>query len=1257
MQKKSNQPSEKQLKVLRELEKSKSRKRVLKISALVVLFIFLIILAFLGGKSIFKQKPYDDTVINDSPIINDFQPIPIINDTNATNQTDITIIIPPGGGPSSSGGNGDDYKPEPESPCVPDCGNRECGGDGCGGSCGTCDIGDYCSYGVCESIDDLENFIWNTSYCGDLNCDVVDAETCANCPVDCCPADPNPDGIDDPPRIRVENIYFSVNDSLVTYTYQIQADEFDGQDLTYFEDNLPNGAILNSSTGILSWTINSSYIGIYENVRFTVSDGNLNSSDIVDIIIKDSKIIYVDNQLMDNCSGDYSIANRDCSGSDGDAYVSVQVAADNAYTGDTVYIRNGTYRESIRIPHEGQANNLIIFKAYNNEDVIVDGSEILTGWQQCDQVECPNNSNYANIYYTTVDWNFSKVFENNEWITNAREPDFGYINTTRNEGELIIYSSNFTENPDYYLNALIDYQGTNDRGALSYDQFKVINAGGGWVEVNLSGLGPHWGEPMFWAGTNPWVYFRNKLEYVDRPGEWAVDRTVWPYRIYLWPKQGGNPNNYKIEAPKRNNGITLSGWPLQLSYIVFDGIDVAKVCKYPSHNAGNGYTLGSASKITIQNAEIWGNEGGITNRNPDGYRFINNHIYWNQFGITNGANAWVQRPANMSYIIGNNIHHNQQDGVTIYSETYFIVKDNHIHHHTTDNTHTDNFQTAWVGHIYLLDNTFHDGGQDVIMQYSDNVVFSGNIVYNAKSRGFVFDRYQRNLIFEGNTIGYSRYAPMAGLINRNTFYKNNYFETGFTSLNLNAGDGHITGSDYNYFSDKYVRIGYGGISYSIEDWLGLGFDTHSTFGGSVFKNVPLGLHIVNYWSTRNTLKIDNANKYFKVGDIVEYCNDGIIRKVTGVDLSNIIIDIPLDYDHIGSNWACYVLHWGGNTDVEEDYRVLGNACTASANEKVVGSTGCYNCTSASPLAFFTMNKDSIYDSETIYFDAFFSRACSGSVSSYQWDFGDGNTATGEQVEHIFDAGDYNITLTVTNTDGLSSSYKKSVHVVQSLVKNLNLYLKLNNTLLDSSGKFNHGVWKNSESYGVGIEGSAVKFDGLVDGPYFIVKDMDLLRGMDKLSISVWAKKENASQGGLLVYKHTQYYVDIREDRFVYYINNGTQSIPLGEPASINDADWHLYTMVYNGSVFIGYVDGVEAGRRDFTGKIHIDPSRDIYFGRTPWSSYFNGSADEVKIYSKALSETEVQDLYCEFRDANFCTSIPTLNPFARFLNWLKNLFS
>ena len=53
---------------------------------------------------------------------------------------------------------------------------------------------------------------------------------------------------------------------------------------------------------------------------------------------------YVDGSLGADCTGgDYSIANRNCTGSDGNAYNTVQEGLNVTVGGDTLYIRDGTY--------------------------------------------------------------------------------------------------------------------------------------------------------------------------------------------------------------------------------------------------------------------------------------------------------------------------------------------------------------------------------------------------------------------------------------------------------------------------------------------------------------------------------------------------------------------------------------------------------------------------------------------------------------------------------------------------------------------------------------------------------------------------------------------------------------------------------------------------------------------------------------------------------------------------------------------------
>ena len=54
---------------------------------------------------------------------------------------------------------------------------------------------------------------------------------------------------------------------------KLSATDTDRNKLTYWADNLPNNAIFDSATGILTWTPGYEAAGTYENVQFTVSDG------------------------------------------------------------------------------------------------------------------------------------------------------------------------------------------------------------------------------------------------------------------------------------------------------------------------------------------------------------------------------------------------------------------------------------------------------------------------------------------------------------------------------------------------------------------------------------------------------------------------------------------------------------------------------------------------------------------------------------------------------------------------------------------------------------------------------------------------------------------------------------------------------------------------------------------------------------------------------------------------------------------------
>ena len=61
-----------------------------------------------------------------------------------------------------------------ECECVPECTDKECGGDGCGGGCGSCEPGEPCNEGTCYAPE----LVWSVSKSGMTNSSVlVDAQS------------------------------------------------------------------------------------------------------------------------------------------------------------------------------------------------------------------------------------------------------------------------------------------------------------------------------------------------------------------------------------------------------------------------------------------------------------------------------------------------------------------------------------------------------------------------------------------------------------------------------------------------------------------------------------------------------------------------------------------------------------------------------------------------------------------------------------------------------------------------------------------------------------------------------------------------------------------------------------------------------------------------------------------------------------------------------------------------------------------------
>jgi hypothetical protein len=103
-----------------------------------------------------------------------------------------------------------------------------------------------------------------------------------------------------------------------------------------------------------------------------------------------------------------------------------------------------------------------------------------------------------------------------------------------------------------------------------------------------------------------------------------------------------------------------------------------------------------------------------------------------------------------------------------------------------------------------------------------------------------------------------------------------------------------------------------------------------------------------------------------------------------------------------------------------------------------------------PTASFTYSPTYPVDNDTVTFDASASYDPDGSITTYRWDFGDGNitTVTTPVIDHVYLMyGNYTVTVTVTDNDGLTDSETQIVEVVDPAILRVSLpegvYVKQN----------------------------------------------------------------------------------------------------------------------------------------------------------------------------------------------------------------------
>jgi hypothetical protein len=373
-----------------------------------------------------------------------------------------------------------------------------------------------------------------------------------------------------------------------------------------------------------------------------------------------------------------------------------------AVAGDTCQIRAGTYRETANVANSGTAGAPITFMPYNNEKVIVSGTDVITNWTAHDltgskriyRASMPFNMNVRSSTWPNYQSTNNQIFVDGKMMPEARWPNIPIDQVTRQANAYqarsdgatnhAVHSVTYTDSAlssfttNFWQGAKINFSPgfkiawtTCDVTASTTSSVSLqCNPDPGQFnrrsELDLPGQGD-----FYIPGPQNPYYLWGKYGALDAAGEWFRDAAG---TLYLWTPDGSSPSTKVVEARARPYAfnlwdrahITIQGLQLfaagirtsnSSDYLTIDGIEAyytwhfQEIPAFYGEMGTRGLMLGGDHSV-IQNSVLGYSAGAIANLSyyydsgnpPQTHnRFINNVAFdtsymANQPGIT-GVNA------------------------------------------------------------------------------------------------------------------------------------------------------------------------------------------------------------------------------------------------------------------------------------------------------------------------------------------------------------------------------------------------------------------------------------------------------------------------------------------------------------------------------------------------------------------------------------------------------------------------------------------
>jgi len=377
----------------------------------------------------------------------------------------------------------------------------------------------------------------------------------------------------------------------------------------------------------------------------------------------------------------------------------IQRAADIAFSGDTIYIRSGVYRETVT-PN----NSRVSFKAYPGEVATISGADIIAG---------PWTLDKGSIYKTTMNWDMGKgnnqIFVDGEALIEARWPNTDDISRPKHfaidngsyEGQTaIIHSANVVQAPGFWDGAIVHAIWGARYHAITGE---VRSSSPGTLELDLH-CGPDWDI------TYGIFYITCSYNALDKLGEWFYDSS--DSTLYLWAPSNPNPSTHTVEAKRRNVAFNLNG----MSYITIEGLNIFSA-NITTDNDSHHILIDNCAMKYISHYTII--DEGTMGTGSKGVR---------DSGIILDGHDNILKNSNIAYSAGNGVA---------------LIGDNNTVHNCT--IHDINYVVTDCGAV-------HTGSQK-----TENNKITYNKLYNA-GRSLILHSNAQNLKILHNEMYYSRYG-------------------------------------------------------------------------------------------------------------------------------------------------------------------------------------------------------------------------------------------------------------------------------------------------------------------------------------------------------------------------------------------------------------------------------------------------------------------------------------------------------------------